>query len=52
MYGRTAGWPGSEPYRALERGKLKKYRLGVPEDSPLADEIDGLLARDEGSDCR
>lgn len=52
IYGRTAEWPGSEPYRALERGKLKKYRLGVPEDSPLAAEIDGLLARDEGSDCR
>jgi tRNA (adenine22-N1)-methyltransferase len=47
LYGKTLAWPGGEAYAALERAKLKKYRLGVENGTPLADEIDALLARDE-----
>ena len=52
LYGRTAEWPDSEDSRAWQRGKLRKYRLGVPDGSPLAKEIDALLARDaEKGEC-
>jgi tRNA (adenine22-N1)-methyltransferase len=47
LYGKTRDWPGGEAYAALERAKLKKYRLGVENGTPLAEEIDALLARDE-----
>lgn len=44
LYGRTRDWPGGEGYGALQRGRLRKYRLGVPDGTPLAEEIDALLA--------
>jgi tRNA (adenine22-N1)-methyltransferase len=47
LYGRTREWEGGEAYCALERAKLKKYRLGVPDGTPLAQEIDALLAQAE-----
>lgn len=43
LYGETRAWPEGEAYCALQRGKLKKYRLGVADGSPLAGEIDALL---------
>lgn len=47
IYGQTRRWPGGEAYCALQRGKLQKYRLGVPEGTQLAKEIDALLMRDK-----
>lgn len=43
LYGKTRAWPGGEEYCALQCAKLRKYRLGVPEGTPLAAQIDALL---------
>lgn len=44
LYGKTRDWPGGEAYCTLQRGRLQKYRLGVPDGTPLAAEIDAVLA--------
>ncbi len=44
IYGRTGEWPGSREYAAWQCAKLKKYRIGIEDGSPLAEEIDLLLA--------
>jgi len=43
LYGRTAEHPGGADYAALQRGKLRKYRLGLADADPLAQQIDTLL---------
>ena len=43
----TAKEPGGADYGALELGKLKKLRLGLAEDDPVADMIDRLAAEAE-----
>lgn len=47
LCGRTRDWPEGKAYCALERAKLRKYRLGVPDGEPLAEEIDRLLGQEE-----
>ncbi len=44
LYGKTTCEEGFAPYAALARGKLKKERLHLAADTPLAKEIDALLA--------
>ncbi|MBQ7859614.1 MAG: SAM-dependent methyltransferase [Faecalibacterium sp.] len=43
VYGETGQHPGGADYAALQRGKLRKYRLGLADTDPLAHEIDTLL---------
>lgn len=43
LYGGTAAWPEGEAYAAWQRAKLPKLRLGVPEGSALAQQIDQIL---------
>ena len=47
VYGGTAKEPGGADYGALELGKLKKLRLGLAEDDPVAGMIDRLAAEAE-----
>ena len=37
-------WPEGEGYAAWQKAKLPRFRLGVPDGSLLAQEIDDLLA--------
>lgn len=43
LYGGTAAWPEGEAYAAHQRAKLPRMRLGAPEGSTLAQEIDQIL---------
>ncbi len=43
LYGRTGEWPEGAAYAAWQRAKLPKHRLGVPDGSAEANEIDELL---------
>ncbi len=47
VYGNAACEANFASYAALQRGKLKKVRMGLPEGSPLACEIDALFAAAE-----
>ena len=44
LFGRTGEWPEGEGYAAWQKAKLPRFRLGVPDGSLLAQEIDDLLA--------
>lgn len=46
LYGGTAAWPEGAAYAAHQRAKLPKLRLGVPDGSALAAEIDAILKED------
>ncbi len=43
LFGKTGEWPEGEGYAAWQKAKLPRFRLGVPDGTPLAEEIDGLL---------
>ena len=46
--GVTGSWPVGAGYAAWEKAKLPRMRLGVPDGTPLADEIDRLLKEGTG----
>ena len=43
LFGRTAEWPEGAGYAAWQKAKLPRFRLGVPDGTELAEEIDKLL---------
>ena len=43
LFGRTAEWPEGAGYAAWQKAKLLRFRLGVPDGTELAEEIDELL---------
>ena len=43
LLGDTARWPEGAGYAAWQRAKLPRMRLGVPDGSPLAAEMDAIL---------
>ena len=43
LFGRTGEYPEGEGYAAWQKAKLPRFRLGVPDGTPLAEEIDNLL---------
>ena len=43
LFGRTAEWPEGVGYAAWQKAKLPRFRLGVPDGTELAEEIDKLL---------
>ena len=43
VLGDTARWPEGAGYAAWQRAKLPRMRLGVPDGSPLAAEMDAIL---------
>lgn len=43
LFGNTGEWPEGEGYAAWQRAKLPRMRLGVPEGSELAAQIDCIL---------
>lgn len=43
LFGDTGSWPEGEGYAAWQRAKLPRMRLGVPEGSELAAQIDRIL---------
>ena len=43
LFGRTGEWPEGEGYAAWQKAKLPRFRLGVPDGTPLAEEIDAIL---------
>lgn len=45
LYGETGAWPEGAAYGAWQRAKLPKLRLGVPEGSPLAAEMDAIIQK-------
>ena len=44
LFGSTGEWPGGKGYADWQKAKLPRMRLGVPDGSELAQEIDRLLA--------
>ena len=46
--GGTGSWPAGAGYAAWQKAKLPRMRLGVPDGTPLADEIDRLLKEETG----
>ena len=46
LFGLTARWPEGAGYAAWQRAKLPRLRLGVPDGTPLAEEIDAVLQED------
>ena len=44
LFGSTGEWPGGKGYADWQKAKLPRMRLGVPDGSALAQEIDSLLA--------
>ena len=44
LFGSTGEWPGGKGYADWQKAKLPRMRLGVPDGSELAQEIDSLLA--------
>lgn len=47
LFGRTGECPDGPGYAAWQRAKLPKLRRGVPDDTPLANEMDGLMQEGE-----
>ena len=43
LLGETGHWPEGAGYAAWQRAKLPRMRLGVPDGSPLAAEMDAIL---------
>ena len=43
LFGGTGAWPEGAGYAAWQKAKLPRMRLGVPEGTPLAQEIDAIL---------
>ena len=43
LFGRTAEWPEGAGYAAWQKAKLPRFRLGVPDGTELAEEIDRIL---------
>ena len=43
LFGRTGEWPEGEGYAAWQKAKLPRFRLGVLDGTPLAEEIDAIL---------
>ena len=43
LFGKTADWPESAGYAAWQKAKLPRLRLGVPDGTELAREMDELL---------
>ena len=48
LLGGTGEWPEGAGYAAWQKAKLPRMRLGVPDGTPLADEIDRLLKEGTG----
>ena len=48
LLGGTGSWPEGAGYAAWQKAKLPRMRLGVPDGTPLADEIDRLLKEETG----
>ena len=48
LFGRTGEWPEGAGYAAWQRAKLPRFRLGVPDGTPLAQEIDRILEEEKG----
>ena len=46
LFGRTGEWPEGAGYAAWQKAKLPRFRLGVPDGTPLAGEIDQILRED------
>ena len=53
LFGRTAEWPEGAGYAAWQKAKLPRFRLGVPDGTELAEEMDiaGNLAVCYGIGC-
>ena len=43
LFGETGCWPEGAAYAAWQRAKLPKLRLGVPDGTPLAAEMDAII---------
>lgn len=43
LFGLTAAWPEGSAYAAWQKAKLPRFRLGVPDGTPLAAELDALI---------
>ena len=43
LFGKTADWPEGAGYAAWQKAKLPRLRLGVPDGTELAKEMDELL---------
>ena len=43
LFGKTDEWPEGAGYAAWQKAKLPRFRLGVPDGTALAEEIDTLL---------
>ena len=43
LFGSTREWPGGKGYADWQKAKLPRMRLGVPDGSELAAEIDAIL---------
>ena len=43
LFGGTGKWPEGAGYAAWQKAKLPRMRLGVPDGTPLAEEIDAIL---------
>ena len=50
LFGNTGAWPEGAGYAAWQKAKLPRMRLGVPDDSALAEEIDRILKEDADHD--
>ena len=46
LFGKTGEWPEGAGYAAWQKAKLPRFRLGVPDGTPLAGEIDQILRED------
>ena len=44
LFGGTGAWPEGKAYAAWQKAKLPRLRLGVPDGTELADEMDELMA--------
>lgn len=44
LFGKTGEYPEGADYAAWQKAKLPRFRLGVPDETPLAEEIDSLLS--------
>ena len=43
LFGKTGEYPEGADYAAWQKAKLPRFRLGVPDGTPLAEEIDAIL---------
>ena len=43
LFGKTGEYPEGADYATWQKAKLPRFRLGVPEGTPLAEEIDAIL---------